>query len=236
MATETAEKKVERSLLRTIEGVVASDKGDKTIKVVVNYQMKHAKYGKYLKRRTTLHAHDEKNEAKEGDKVEIAECRPMSKTKSPTPRHWARGWLMPAVIVALGLLGALFNRRPHLILTDNRARLLTGSLGALFGILFMFSLAPTGVEFFPDTDPTQVRITAEGPLGMNIDASNTLAQAVEERINSLYAEHPEVRANVKNELTGVGTGGDVMFGGGAASPERSEITINLVDYNDQRRP
>jgi small subunit ribosomal protein S17 len=81
MATETAEKKVERPLLRTIEGVVASDKGDKTIKVVVNYQTKHPKYGKYLKRRTTLHAHDEKNDAKEGDRVEIAECRPMSKTK-----------------------------------------------------------------------------------------------------------------------------------------------------------
>ena len=70
-----------RALLRTIEGVVASDKGDKTIKVVVNYQTKHPKYGKYLKRRTVLHAHDERNEAREGDTVEIAECRPLSKTK-----------------------------------------------------------------------------------------------------------------------------------------------------------
>lgn len=70
-----------RPLLRTITGVVASDKGDKTIKVVVDYQQRHSKYGKYLKRRTSLHAHDEKNEAKEGDTVEIAECRPLSKTK-----------------------------------------------------------------------------------------------------------------------------------------------------------
>jgi small subunit ribosomal protein S17 len=77
----TAETKVERPLLRTIQGVVASDKGDKTIKVQVNYQTKHPKYGKYLKRRTILHAHDEQNEAKEGDTVEIAECRPLSKTK-----------------------------------------------------------------------------------------------------------------------------------------------------------
>ena len=77
----TAETTVERPLLRTIQGVVASDKGNKTIKVVVNYQTKHAKYGKYLKRRTVLHAHDEKNEAREGDLVEIAECRPLSKTK-----------------------------------------------------------------------------------------------------------------------------------------------------------
>ena len=79
--TATAEKTEERPLLRTIQGVVASDKGNKTIKVVVNYQTKHPKYGKYLKRRTVLHAHDEKNEAREGDTVEIAECRPLSKTK-----------------------------------------------------------------------------------------------------------------------------------------------------------
>jgi small subunit ribosomal protein S17 len=71
----------QRPLLRTVVGVVASDKGNKTIKVVVNYQTKHPKYGKYLKRRTVLHAHDEKNDAKLGDTVEIAECRPLSKTK-----------------------------------------------------------------------------------------------------------------------------------------------------------
>src|SRR3569832_384051 len=91
MAAATKEKKdrkqgtprahLERPLLRTIEGVVASDKGNKTIKVVVNFQTRHPKYGKYLKRRTVLHAHDEKNEAKEGDTVELAECRPLSKTK-----------------------------------------------------------------------------------------------------------------------------------------------------------
>jgi small subunit ribosomal protein S17 len=85
--TETATKPgdaaggTERALLRTITGVVGSDKGNKTIKVVVDYQTRHAKYGKFLKRRTVLHAHDEKNEAKEGDTVEIAECRPLSKTK-----------------------------------------------------------------------------------------------------------------------------------------------------------
>src|SRR5207237_10434796 len=80
MAAAT-EEKIDRPLLRTITGVVASDKGNKTINVVVNYQMRHPKYGKYLKRRTVLHAHDEKNEAHEGDLVEIAECRPLSKTK-----------------------------------------------------------------------------------------------------------------------------------------------------------
>ena len=77
----TAAQKVDRSLLRTIRGVVASDKGHKTIKVLVAYQTRHPKYGKYLKRRTSFAAHDEKNEGKEGDTVDIAECRPISKTK-----------------------------------------------------------------------------------------------------------------------------------------------------------
>src|SRR4051812_34864394 len=79
--TQTADPKAARPQLRTIRGVVASDKGNKTIKVVVEFQTRHAKYGKYLKRRTSFAAHDEKNDAKEGDTVEIAECRPLSKTK-----------------------------------------------------------------------------------------------------------------------------------------------------------
>src|SRR5438874_12653046 len=78
---ETNTATVDRAMLRTVVGVVASDKGNKTIKVIVNFQYRHPKYGKILERRTILHAHDEKNEAKEGDTVELAECRPLSKTK-----------------------------------------------------------------------------------------------------------------------------------------------------------
>jgi len=63
-------------------GVVTSDKRDKTIAVTVSYSVKHPKYGKYLRRRTVLHAHDEQNDAAIGDKVEIAQCRPLSKSKS----------------------------------------------------------------------------------------------------------------------------------------------------------
>src|ERR1700690_2168863 len=80
-ATGTPPSTAERPLLRTITGVVASDKANKTIRVVVDYQTRHPKYGKFMRRRTVLHAHDEKNEAKEGDTVEIAESRPLSKTK-----------------------------------------------------------------------------------------------------------------------------------------------------------
>jgi small subunit ribosomal protein S17 len=63
-------------------GVVESDKRSKTRKVVIAYAGKHPKYGKYLRKRTVLQVHDEKNESRLGDRVEVAECRPLSKTKS----------------------------------------------------------------------------------------------------------------------------------------------------------
>ncbi|MFQ5500700.1 MAG: 30S ribosomal protein S17 [Phycisphaerae bacterium] len=71
-----------RSARRSRIGVVESDARNKTIKVRIDRLMRHPKYGKYLKRKTILHAHDEKNEAICGDVVEIVECRPISKTKS----------------------------------------------------------------------------------------------------------------------------------------------------------
>jgi len=62
-------------------GVVESDKRDKSRKVVISYRAKHPKYGKYINARTVLQVHDEKNESGQGDKVEVRECRPISKTK-----------------------------------------------------------------------------------------------------------------------------------------------------------
>ncbi len=67
---------------RTLTGRVVSDKMDKTITVVVERLVKHPLYGKYIRRSTKLHAHDENNECREGDVVVIQECRPLSKTKS----------------------------------------------------------------------------------------------------------------------------------------------------------
>lgn len=81
MSTATVKPNASRSRIRTTVGVVSSAKSNKTIKVVVNFQTMHPKYGKYLTRRTVLHVHDEKSEAREGDTVEVAECRPISKTK-----------------------------------------------------------------------------------------------------------------------------------------------------------
>ena len=67
---------------RTITGRVVSNKGDKSITVMVERQVKHPIYKKFIKRSTKLHAHDESNQANEGDVVTIEECRPISKTKS----------------------------------------------------------------------------------------------------------------------------------------------------------
>ena len=70
------------SLKRTLVGKVVSDKRAKTVTVLVERQVKHALYGKYLRRSTKLHAHDADNACNEGDVVRIAECAPMSKTKN----------------------------------------------------------------------------------------------------------------------------------------------------------
>lgn len=74
--TETAK------LTRTLTGTVTSDKMDKTVTVLVECRVKHPLYGKYVVESKKYHAHDEANECGVGDKVEIAETRPLSKTKS----------------------------------------------------------------------------------------------------------------------------------------------------------
>ena len=72
----------ERGQRRTAVGVVTSDKMDKTRRVEIPRLVKHPRYGKYIKRRTICKVHDEKNESRKGDTVEIMETRPISKTKS----------------------------------------------------------------------------------------------------------------------------------------------------------
>ena len=82
--TTTAVEKTEglRKPLRGIKtGVVTSDRRSKTRSVLVAYQIQHSKYSKYLKQRSTYQVHDPNNHSKVGDRVEIASCRPISKTK-----------------------------------------------------------------------------------------------------------------------------------------------------------
>ena len=72
---------MERNLRKTRVGKVVSDKMDKTIVVMIEDNVKHPLYGKIVKRSIKLKAHDENNECKIGDKVEIMETRPLSKDK-----------------------------------------------------------------------------------------------------------------------------------------------------------
>ena len=69
---------------RTLQGKVISAKMEKSIVVAIERKVKHPLYGKFMKRTTKIHAHDETNQCNEGDVVLISECRPLSKTKSWT--------------------------------------------------------------------------------------------------------------------------------------------------------
>jgi small subunit ribosomal protein S17 len=79
MSTETTDA---GKAVRTLTGQVVSNKMDKTISVAIERVVKHPTYGKFVRRTTKLLAHDEKNEAREGDTVSITPCRPLSRHKS----------------------------------------------------------------------------------------------------------------------------------------------------------
>ena len=80
MAEQTQDKADSKAGSRT--GTVVAKSAEKTIKVSLNYLVKHPRYGKYVRKSTKLSVHDPRNEAREGDKVEIVPCRRVSKSKS----------------------------------------------------------------------------------------------------------------------------------------------------------
>ncbi|MFO1427893.1 MAG: 30S ribosomal protein S17 [Steroidobacteraceae bacterium] len=82
MSNETAAADVAAKTQRKLVGRVVSNKMNKTIAVEIERLVKHPRYGKYIRRTTKLLAHDENNEAREGDTVSIAECRPLSRNKN----------------------------------------------------------------------------------------------------------------------------------------------------------
>ena len=81
VATTEVVSLIDRNLRKTKVGIVTSNKMDKTITVKVERKVKHPLYGKFVKKSTQFHAHDEKNECSIGDTVRIMETRPLSKTK-----------------------------------------------------------------------------------------------------------------------------------------------------------
>lgn len=85
-----------RNRRKDLIGVVSSRSGDKTVKVTYFYKLPHPLYKKEIRRRTVVHVHDEKNECKVGDKVEIMETRPLSKLKR---------WRVVRVVEAAPVIG-----------------------------------------------------------------------------------------------------------------------------------
>ncbi len=170
--------------------------------------------------------------------IVVAVLTLMSLVRAVGPATMAMLVMLPVGVVVIGGCGMLFNgrlfrRRRHLLLTDNRARLITVTLGGLFSIFGLFAAAPTGVEFFPDTDPTLVNISLKAPLGTNVDETNRVTTEAQERVDALLDGNAHDGSNVKNILVNVGTGGDIFFGGGAPGSENSIVTLNMVDYADR---
>jgi small subunit ribosomal protein S17 len=94
MSSATSES---RNTRKTIIGFVTSRSGNKSVKVTIPYKTPHPLYHKVINRKTVVHAHDEKNETKVGDKVEIMETRPMSRLK-----RWRIVSVVHAAVVATG--------------------------------------------------------------------------------------------------------------------------------------
>ena len=160
----------------------------------------------------------------------------ISFTQTVTLQVWMVLLIVPIVLIVVGVLGLFRKSDKPLILTDNRSLLLNAVMGTLFTIFGMFVMAPTGVEFFPETDPNRINIELEGPIGMNVHASNEIAKNVQQRIYNLIDRDPAVKANIENIQTNVGVSGNPFFGGGGQSPELSRLTINLVDYGERAEP
>ena len=144
------------------------------------------------------------------------------------PEAFAAVLGLPLLIAALGALGAVLPA-PQL-LSDNRAVMLNGFMGAAFAIFTVFALANPGGEFFPETDPNQVRVVMEAPLGTNVYASEANTRQAEETLIQLLNEDERVFANTETMLTNVGVSGGGEFGGGQPRSELSRITFNLRDY------
>lgn len=143
---------------------------------------------------------------------------------------------LPALIIILGLLGMLRRKEAAFILTDHRALLINSTFGVLFIIITGFSLAPTGVTFFPESEPGQLVVNVEGPIGMNLDASDSMVRQIKDKFEDFLDENPDSKANLENVLVNVGVSGSGPFGGGTTSPELSRVTINMVDFEERAEP
>ncbi|TVQ72458.1 MAG: efflux RND transporter permease subunit, partial [Balneolaceae bacterium] len=89
-------------------------------------------------------------------------------------------------------------------------------------------------NFFPDTDPNRIDINIEGPLGMNVDATNEMVREVQHRLGGLLQDSRETRESIKNMQVNVGIAATGGFGAGVPSAERARISLNMVDFADRK--
>ncbi|MEX2632953.1 MAG: efflux RND transporter permease subunit [Balneolales bacterium] len=144
---------------------------------------------------------------------------------------------LPIFLIVLGLIGITLKKEKNLILTDHRALLVNSTFGVLFVIIAGFTIAPTGVTFFPEGEPGQLVVNIEGPIGMNIETSNKMVKEIQNKFQNLMETNPESKANVENVLVNVGISGGGPFGGsGLPQAEMSRITINMVDFGERKEP
>ncbi len=141
---------------------------------------------------------------------------------------------IPLVVTLVGFLGMFRKRRSPIILSDNRARLLNSIFGALFAIIIVFNVIPPGLNFFPDTDPNRIDINIEGPLGMNVDATNEMVREIQHRLDALLQDSPETKESIENIQVNVGIAATGGFGAGVPSAERARISLNMVDFADRK--
>jgi multidrug efflux pump len=143
---------------------------------------------------------------------------------------------LPLLMIAIGSVGQRrFSERTHFVLTDNRARVLAVALGGVFVTGLLYAVASTGTAFFPDTDPNQVVISIEAPVGTRLDAADRVTRAAVRRVDALMERDPRVAANVRNIVVNVGVGGGASAALLRAEPDprRGRITLNLEDYADR---
>ena len=156
------------------------------------------------------------------------------------PIYQAAFFLAPAaLVVGSGLIGALvMGGRDRLVLTDNRARVLTVAIGAFVSVAGLFAVVGPGQAFFPETDPSQILVTIEAPLGTNLQGTNRLTELAQQRIDRLLVEDGDARGGVKNVVAqvGVAASGQNQSGGEEPRPERATITVNFVDFAERAEP
>ena len=112
------------------------------------------------------------------------------------------------------------------LFTNNKLKVIWGTLFMLYTITQVYFLFDHGVEFFPNTQPPRIFVSIESPSGTNLEMSNHIAESIEEKLVQLNNK------NIKDVVVVVGSSNN-PFDAGSSTPNKSTVTIQFVDYNDR---